>query len=176
MSVRDANLLGALALALADRLATGAASGSAAEALVTLSGRRAGTSIDAMARITGLSHSGAVRLVDRLAATELVERRRGADQRSTALYLTPSGRRAARRVLAEREASMQSVLTLLTVGQQRELSDLAAAILAQLGAEPDAERRLCRLCDLEACGRSRGECPVAPRRRPPMPSRMLPER
>jgi MarR family transcriptional regulator, negative regulator of the multidrug operon emrRAB len=148
MSVRDANLLGALALALADRLASGAASGSAAEALVTLYGRRAGTSIDAMAGTTGLSHSGAVRLVDRLAAAELVERRRGADQRSTALYLTPTGRRAARRVLAEREASMQSLLTLLTVDQQRELSGLVAAILAQLGAEPDAERRLCRLCDL----------------------------
>jgi MarR family transcriptional regulator, negative regulator of the multidrug operon emrRAB len=113
----------------------------------------------------GLSHSGSVRLADRLAAAGLVERRRGADQRSTALYLTPAGHRAARRVLSGREASMQSLLTLLTDDQRRDLAELAAVILGRLGAKPSAERRLCRLCDLEACGRSRGECPVAPRRR-----------
>jgi MarR family transcriptional repressor of emrRAB len=165
MAARDANLVGALGLALADRLSEATASGSAAEALVTLHGRGAGSSIDALARIVGLSHSGTVRLADRLAAAELVERRRGADQRSTALYLTPAGRRAARRVLAARDAAMHSVLTLLTADQRRELAGLAAVILGQLGAEPGAERRLCRLCDLEACGRPRGECPVAPRRR-----------
>jgi DNA-binding MarR family transcriptional regulator len=165
MSSRDANLLGALCLALADRLAEAGASGSAAEALVTLHERRAGSSIDALARIVGLSHSGTVRLADRLAAGGLIERRRGADQRSAALYLTPSGHRAARRVLARRAASVHSVLVLLTDDQQRALADVAAAILGRLGAEPDAERRLCRLCDLEACGRSRGRCPVAPRRR-----------
>jgi MarR family transcriptional regulator, negative regulator of the multidrug operon emrRAB len=165
MSVRYANLLGAFGLALADRLAKAAASGSAAEALVTLHGRAAGSSIDALAGIVGLSHSGSVRLADRLAAAGLVERRRGADQRSTALYLTPAGHRAARRVLSGREASMQSLLTLLTDDQRRDLAELAAVILGRLGAEPSAERRLCRLCDLEACGRSRGECPVAPRRR-----------
>jgi MarR family transcriptional regulator, negative regulator of the multidrug operon emrRAB len=162
MLTHDANLVGALALALADQLAEAGASGSTAEALVTLHGRGAGSSIDALARITGLSHSGAVRLADRLAAAELVERRRGADQRSAALYLTPAGRRAARRVLASRRAA---VGTLLTVDQQHQLAALAAEILGRLGAQPGAERRLCRLCDLEACGRSRGECPVVPRRR-----------
>jgi MarR family transcriptional repressor of emrRAB len=168
MTPRDANLVGALGLALADRLAeatTPDASCSAAEALVTLHRRGAGSTIDALAGVVGLSHSGTVRLADRLAATDMVERRRGADQRSTALYLTPAGHRAARRVLARREAGVQFVLGLLTVDQQRELADLAAVILGRLGAAPEAERRLCRLCDLEACGRPQGECPVAPRRR-----------
>ena len=160
-SGRNANVLGALGLALADRLGEAAARGSAGEALVTLHGRRAGSSIDALARIVGLSHSGTVRLADRLSAAGLVERRRGADQRSAALYLTPAGHRAARRVLAAREASMQSVLALLTDGQRREVAELASVILAQFGTEPGAEPRLCRLCDVEACGR---DCPVAPRR------------
>ena len=65
----DANVLGAFGLALADRLAAAAepAGGvSAAEALVALAGTAAGGSIDALARIVGLSHSGTVRLVDRL--------------------------------------------------------------------------------------------------------------
>jgi MarR family transcriptional repressor of emrRAB len=160
MSARDANLLGALALALTDRLRATSPSGSAAEALVTLYDRGAGGPIDELARVCALSHSGAVRLADRLEAGELVERRRGADQRSAALYLTPAGRRAARRVLAGREAQIQSALALLTGDQQRELTRIAEVILAGLGSEPAAERRLCRLCDLEACGRRRNECPI----------------
>jgi MarR family transcriptional regulator, negative regulator of the multidrug operon emrRAB len=169
MSPRDVNLLGALGLALADRLADASAvagGGSAAEALVTLYERRPGSAIDALARVLGLSHSGTVRLIDRLVAAELVERRRGADHRSAALYLTPAGRRAARRVLSQRETNVHAVLTLLTDDQQAQLGAIAEVILRGLGAAPEAERRLCRLCDLEACGRSRGGCPVAPGRWP----------
>jgi MarR family transcriptional regulator, negative regulator of the multidrug operon emrRAB len=162
-----ANVLGALGLVLADRLAEAAerAGGqSAAAALVTLFGTRAGLRIDGLARVVGLSHSGAVRLVDRLAGEGLVERRRGADQRSAALYLTPAGRRSARQLLADRQAVMHSVLLLLTDDQQTELADLAETVLRDLAQQPGAEARLCRLCDLEACGRSRGACPAARRR------------
>ena len=164
---RVENVLGALGLALSDHLAEAAerAGGpSAAAALVALYGTRAGARIDGIARVTGLSHSGAVRLVDRLQAEDLVERRRGTDQRSAALHLTPSGRRAARRVLAERASSMRLLLSLLTDDQQAQLGELGDALLAALSTEPEAEARLCRLCDLEACGRSKGRCPVAPAR------------
>jgi MarR family transcriptional regulator, negative regulator of the multidrug operon emrRAB len=168
MSPREANLVAALGLALADRLADAAepAGGdSAAAALVTLHQRAAGSTIDALARDVGLTHSGTVRLVDRLAGAGLLERRRGVDQRSAALYLTPAGRRQARQVLARRAANVQSVASLLTGDQQSALAELADAILGRLGAAPEAERRLCRLCDVEACGRSRGLCPVVPRGR-----------
>ena len=156
------NLVGALGLALADRLgaAAGLAGGaSAAEALVSLHQARAGASIDALAGVVGLSHSGTVRLVDRLARDGLVERRRGADQRSAALFLTPAGRRLARRVLTRRDAELHSLLALLTDGEQEALAHVADRILWHLGAA-EPEPRLCRLCDLEACGRSRGRCPV----------------
>lgn len=162
-SAWDANVIGALGLALADRLAEAAelaAGASAAEALVALAGARAGGSIDALAGVVGLSHSGAVRLVDRLVRDGLVERRRGADQRSAALFLTPAGRRLARRVLTRREAEMHSVLALLTDGEQAALTRIAERVLRELGSASGAERRLCRLCDLDACGRSRGQCPV----------------
>jgi MarR family transcriptional repressor of emrRAB len=173
MTEHDLNVLGALGLALADRLADAAAptgSASAAEALVTLHARSGDRSIDAVARVCGLSHSGAVRLADRLEAAGLAERRHGADRRSTALHLTPAGHRAARRVLAERQLALQSVMNLLTDDQQRDLTALAESILIRLAGAGEPDRRLCRLCDLEACGRSRGECPVAgPRgRRPPV--------
>lgn len=161
----NANLLDAFGLVLADRLADASerfGGASAAAALVSLNGTRAGASIDGVAGVCGLSHSGAVRLVDRLATDGLVERRRGADQRSAAVYLTPAGRRAARRILAERAAAMHSVLAVLTADQEGALIAAARAVLSDLG--PD-EGRVCRLCDLEACGRSRGSCPVAPARR-----------
>ena len=40
--------------------------------------------------------------------------------------------------------------------------DLAQRLLGELGAQAKAEARLCRLCDLESCGRARGRCPVLP--------------
>src|SRR4051794_19319976 len=167
-SGRAANLLGALAAVLSDWLADAiesAGSSSSAAALVALHGPSAGGSIDALARVVSLSHSGTVRLVDRLVAEGLVERRRGADQRSAALRLTPAGRRAARQILRGREASMQVLLSVLTDGQQDALVAIAEALLEEIGRDPQAEPRVCRLCDLDACGRSRGLCPVAPARR-----------
>src|SRR4051812_35405181 len=162
-SSRSANLLGAFGLVLADALAE--AGDSQAAALVAISGPSAGASIEALSLVVGLSHSGTVRLVDRLEADGLVERRRGADQRSAALLLTPAGRRAARRALRDRDAKLQFILALLTEDQQGDLIDAAEQVLGELGARPGAEQRICRLCDVDACGRARGECPVMPARR-----------
>jgi hypothetical protein len=53
---------------------------------------------------------------------------------------------------------MHSVLALLTDGEQDALTRVARRVL---GAAPEAEPRLCRLCDREACGRRHGQCPVA---------------
>src|SRR3954451_17991860 len=139
-SPRDANLLGALGIVLADLLedAAGLAGGATpAGALVALHDRAAGGTIDALAGVVGLSHSGTVRLVDRLARDGLVERRRGADQRSAALVLTPAGRRIARQILRGREARLQFFVTLLTDDQRGALTDLAERLLGELGADRD---------------------------------------
>jgi MarR family transcriptional repressor of emrRAB len=111
-------------------------------------------------RIVGLTHSGAVRLVDKLAADGLVERRPGADQRSVAIWLTPAGRRVARRILAQREAALETALADLPAGDRAALVRAAERLLPQLVGAPDAEPRICRLCDTDACGRPRGHCPV----------------
>jgi MarR family transcriptional repressor of emrRAB len=170
--VRDANVVGALALAIADRIQAAAeragghgASGPAA--LAALHGPASGASIDVLRRIVGLTHSGAVRLVDRLAADGLVERRLGADQRSVAVWLTPAGRRAARRVLAQREAAVESALAGLPAGDRAALVGVAERVLPQLVERPGDELRLCRICDMDACGRQRGRCPVQRAERAP---------
>jgi DNA-binding MarR family transcriptional regulator len=154
----EVNAVGALALEVA-RLVQDAAvaasphGASAPAALAALNGLTGGQSIDALRRVIGLTHSGAVRLVDRLAADGLVERRVGADGRSVALQLTPEGRRAARRVLARREAAIESVLAPLTPRERAELVRLHTRLL---GSVTD-RRRVCRLCDVDACGR---DCPT----------------
>lgn len=170
---RDANRVGALVVALADRVgaATAQAAGqgpSAAAALAALHGAAGGASIDGLARIVGLTHSGAVRLVDRLAGAGLVERRMGVDQRSLALRLTPAGRRAARRVLAQRAAVLEGALAALPAGERAAFGRIADRLLTEIVAGGDPEQRVCRLCDGDACGRPQGDCPVqrAARREP----------
>ena len=158
----ESNALGALALEVARRVqeAGDAASphgASAPAALAALHGLSGGQSIDSLRRVVGLTHSGAVRLVDRLAAAGLVERRVGADARAVALQLTPEGRRAARRVLARREAAIEGVLAPLTPAERTTLATLHERLLGSLTGGQEGRRRVCRLCDVEACGR---ECPT----------------
>ncbi len=160
----EANLLGALGVAIGDRLARAGASGTAAEALVALSGEGAGMTIDALARRVGLSHSGAVRLVDRLAEQDKVQRSRGSDQRAAALGLTPQGHRTARRILARREFELESVLSLLSGDERREFVESTERLLRRLGTEGGEIDRICRLCDHNACGHTTGTCPLTAHR------------
>ncbi|MGH9095403.1 MAG: MarR family transcriptional regulator, partial [Acidimicrobiales bacterium] len=98
---RTANLLGALSLAVSDRMATVVAgtsehSETAASAISALAQFLHGPSVDRLSQVVGLSQSGGVRLVDRLQRDGLVERRPGGDRRTAAVSLTARGRRAAR--------------------------------------------------------------------------------
>ncbi len=134
------NAFGALSRAVADRMQEAMASvaghgASGPAALVALDGPVGGGSIDALRRTLGLTHSGTVRLVDRLAAGGLVERRVGSDARAVAVHLTPLGRRTARRVLAAREAAVEQVLAPLSRTERDQLGSLLAAMLAGLDEE-----------------------------------------
>jgi MarR family transcriptional repressor of emrRAB len=164
-TARGANLLGALSLAVAERMekAVELASthgASAPAALAALETFLDGASIDALRRALGLSHSGAVRLVDRLQAGGLIERGDAADGRAVALLLTPAGREAARKVLAQREASLRAVLEPLTADERAELERLHGKLLAGVTTDRASAGHLCRLCDPVACGHWDGRCPV----------------
>ena len=172
---RSANLLGALALAVADamRRATEDAAGHAAAgpaALVALDQFLDGRTMDDVRRAMGLTPSGAVRLVDRLEQDGHVRRRPGPDGRTLAIVLTPRGRGAARRIQTARLAALQSVLGELDDAEQAALVGLHERLLEGVTRQRLAARRvddfaqqgwLCRLCDFEACGRPHGQCPAA---------------
>ncbi len=164
-SARQANLLGTLALAVTGRVegalaAVSPAGPSAPAALSALEGYLGGEPIDALAHVLGLSHSGAVRVVDRLAADGLAERRRGADGRSVAVTLTAAGCSAAAEIRTARESALAEVLAALDPGERRALTELNEKLLAGLTSDRASARRICRLCDSVACGHERGTCPV----------------
>jgi DNA-binding MarR family transcriptional regulator len=161
-----ANRLGALALALNDRTerAVVEASGcspSAAASLSSLHHFLDDPSIELLARAVGLSHSGAVRLVDRLERDQLVRRRPGADRRSTVVSLTDAGRRAAEGLASARAHVLNAALDVLSPGEQEVFDETLGRLLVSLMREPGSTGWMCRLCDTDGCGRALGECPVA---------------
>ncbi len=169
-----ANVLGAFALALTDEM-EGAAekaagrSGAGAAAVVALSELLAGRSVDDLRRAVGLTHSGGVRMVDRLVTDGLAERRPGADGRTVALALTPAGRRLAEQMRDARHSALHGVLDVLDDRERDALAGVldklvGAAVARRLDARAagvDPGGWLCRLCDPVACGRPEGRCPAA---------------
>jgi MarR family transcriptional regulator, negative regulator of the multidrug operon emrRAB len=147
-----ANLLGVVGLAVADRIEETARdilnhAGETPAALVVI-GYGFGT--------LGLSHPGSVRLVDRLVADGLVERRKGRDKRAIALHLTVDGAALREILLTERLAAIKQFLMPLTDSELGALSSLLHKMLSSIDAT-DLERcTLCRLCDARVCS----NCPI----------------
>lgn len=160
-----ANLLGALALAVSDRLdasadATVGRTQSAAAMLSALDQFLDEPGIERLAQVLGLSQSGAVRLVDRLGRDGYVRRTPGADGRSVAVHLTATGRRVARRVREQRLALLDALMSCLTADEREVFAGLAGRLLVGMMREAGARRWTCRLCDLDACRRPEGLCPL----------------
>ncbi|WP_282610104.1 MarR family winged helix-turn-helix transcriptional regulator [Pelagibius sp. Alg239-R121] len=157
------NLLGAFATSVSAGIEQeisklGGRSLSHESALVTIRNHPS-DSIDVLSKVLGLTHSGAVRLINTLEQEKLVERHRNLDDgRSVVLRLTASGRKRADKVLHAREQVTAKVLDSLTASQQQALGPVLEAALNQITDGEEAARRICRLCDEGVC-RSKG-CPV----------------
>jgi DNA-binding MarR family transcriptional regulator len=163
---RGANLLGALSLALVDRMtdaieAATDQSESASAALSALHFFIERPTVDTLRQVLGLTSSGAVRMVDRLVALGLVRRRPGDDGRTTFVVLTAAGRRAAEQVTRARTEQLTSALSPLSDTERATLEPLLRRVLVGMIRPPGAVKWTCRLCDTEACGRAQGLCPVA---------------
>jgi DNA-binding MarR family transcriptional regulator len=160
---RLANLLGVAALAAGDRLRSAveaelAQGGSAPAALVHLQAYP-GEPVEGLRRVLGISQPATVRVVDRLAAHGLLERRPGRDRRTLALHLTAVGEEAASAVLAERGASLGSLLAVLDPAERAALEPLLERLVAALADDRPGALNVCRLCDRHACRNAPG-CPL----------------
>jgi MarR family transcriptional repressor of emrRAB len=161
VSARAANLLGAHALVVADRMREAAGMElSSAAVLTALETFAGGASIDALRRVLGLSHSGGVRIVKRLEAEGLVAREPDpADRRAVRLHLTGDGRRKARRLLVARQAALTPLLAGLGERESAALERLLERLLARATGSGEDANRICRLCDPVVCGHP-ARCPV----------------
>jgi MarR family transcriptional regulator, negative regulator of the multidrug operon emrRAB len=152
---KAANLLGAVGLAVADRIEEAARAilnhaGETPAALVVI-GYGLGPSNDQLRRILRLSHPGSVRLVDRLVSDGLVERRQGRDKRAIALYLTERGVGLREVLLKERLVVLSTFLHPLTEQEQAVFTTLLEKLLSALGTTDIERCTICRLCDERVC-------------------------
>jgi MarR family transcriptional regulator, negative regulator of the multidrug operon emrRAB len=169
---RTANLLGALALAVVDRVyeaaeEVGVGGPSASAAMTTLFTYQdvapralAVVNVERLRRVLGLSHSATVRLVDRLTEAGFIVRGSGDDGREVALHLTPAGRRAAKRILRERQRVLDRALGVLDFDERNQLSKTLERLLAAITYGRWDARNICRLCDHALC-HNNPSCPVA---------------
>ncbi|OBA89487.1 hypothetical protein A5662_24035 [Mycobacteriaceae bacterium 1482268.1] len=167
-------MLGAVVLGLTDALDDVASHAgldpTAAAALVAMLDLARAGSVQRLSQLIGISHSGTVRLVNRLAAAGMLERSAGPDGRTVTLRLTHRGQTTARGIRAARRATIEATLTELTDRQRTQLGAICEAMIDSLTKARLATRRagdipsggaLCRMCDPVACGRPDGRCPAA---------------
>jgi DNA-binding MarR family transcriptional regulator len=161
MQERLANLIGALSLAVSDRMATATESaaghGAKVPAALALVAVHPGCTIEQLRRHLHLTHSGGVRLVDRMAASGLVVRDAGAVGRAVALRLTPKGQEAADAVRGARQEVLASLVASLSVADQLAATAVLERLLGELRGRKRAPE-ICRLCDRDACPPA--DCPV----------------
>ena len=162
---QTANLLGALSLVIADRMSgamaeAGGRPESSAAALSALLHFLDQPSVDLLRQVVGLTSSGTVRLIDKMAESGYVERAPGADRRSTSVVLTGEGRAAAEQVGAARTAVLQGALAGLSASERAVLRQLMGKVLVGMMRAPGAVRWMCRLCDTGVCRGAEGGCPV----------------
>jgi DNA-binding MarR family transcriptional regulator len=162
MITRVSNLLGAFAIGIGDlqrATVTGAVDLDAAELSALLAVfARPGSSVGDVALTTELTHSGAVRVVDRLCTIKLLKRGAARDRRTVALGCTAKGRDIAQRGLDARGAALDDLVETLDPSEQEELTRLATKLLAQLPHTRADAWRICRLCEHAVCRGDR--CPV----------------
>jgi|SRR5882757_8235445 len=160
MNTDIANLLGALSLAVMDRIEQGSREvigrGGETPAALVVIGYGRGMTNDKLRRILGLSHSGTVRLVDRLVSDQLVERRPGEDAREVALYLTAKGASARKNLMASRISAVASLLDVLSPTETKRLGTLIHELLARQDTSELDRFTICRMCDDGVCT----DCPL----------------
>ena len=162
MTTRLENLLGALGVAIGDRMDEAfdeaCAVGDSAPAALILIRENPDTRIEALARYLALSHSGTVRLVDRLQEAGWVARETCEDKRAVVLVLSKAGSKVAERLLEGRRKSLTTALAGISAADRKVLERLVPQLLTNLVTDRASADHTCRYCDSGVCERE--GCPL----------------
>jgi MarR family transcriptional repressor of emrRAB len=157
-TTRLANLLAAGAELVSDAVAGAMdAAGSRAPALIALS-HDPDAPIETLRRTLGLTHSGAVRAIDRLESEGLVLRQRRG--RTAVVRLTERGASEAQALGTVRLEAAAAVLDSVPPELHAPLEQALSALLATHTADDADLRRICRMCSFAACSGGGARCPV----------------
>lgn len=165
MTTKPANVLGALALALTDRMLAKVEDelgfgGIAAGVLVQIDGGQCIT-VEALARELRVAQPSITRTVQLLHTKRLIQKCPGSDRRSFKLRLTPRGRTKVKRVLEQRADVLEAALERLPQSRRASFAQALEIILENLNQAKQSPHRVCRLCDFDSCGDAEEDCPVA---------------
>ena len=158
-----ANVLGALALAVADRLDDDARQHGQTgleQATLIVVASVPGMSQQDLQRRLGLSQPGTTRLIDRLVQRGLLNRDPGPDERTHALHLTNDGEAHAQSARLRRRQLLDATTSSLDRESLGVLSGGIDQMLNALVLTGNSPYRTCRLCDQPACTTRGIPCPV----------------
>lgn len=164
-TLRLENLFGAMSLALVDKMEKAFADetglGPSAVAAIIQIGSEPGLTIETLRRMIALSHSATVRLVDQLAASNLVLRAGGVegDKRARSLQLTAAGQALFDKSLTARRVVIERAFKALKPEEAEQLGRLVEKLLPALVDLGDDQDVVCRVCDQGVCDQDR--CPIA---------------
>jgi DNA-binding MarR family transcriptional regulator len=161
------NLLGALAVALGDRvqerMRLAAGCSPAQVAALQWVGRGRGLRTGDVAEALGISMPGASQMVASLCAAGLVQRiRHPHDQRQWRLHLTELGARRTLEAMRARAEVVRELVVTLPFPWRLRLIRILHRLLARMVDTPRAVLQVCRHCDWDVCRHAVIEpCPVA---------------
>ena len=155
-SRQTANILGALALLIQDRVEAHwqqelDLSLMAAAALIQVDWEP-GCSIEGVAQNIGLTHSATVRIVDKLVERDLLTKDRARkDARAQSLKLSKAGKRTVEQLHATRNTVTDELLGLLPPQQVEALGKAVGTILCRTVTSLEESNATCRVCDQTRC-------------------------
>jgi MarR family transcriptional regulator, negative regulator of the multidrug operon emrRAB len=166
---RLANLLGAFACGLSDRLqqiAEDATNQTASipAALVQI-GSFADGSLSELQSSLASSQSNTTRIVQKMKSLGLADvvNSDSSDKRELKIVLTTDGQHLKKKVLSERQKQLTSLLTDMADEHKKILEDFLETALTILTPDRSSSDHTCRYCDIEACPQD--ICPAEPNTR-----------
>ena len=161
MDAHTLNLLGALSVGCSDfqqsAMAEIGLSHAELAALLAVY-TRPGSTVGDVSLTAGLTHSGAVRVLDRLSKGGWTKRKTGRDRRTVAIYCTPGGRKKAKLALSLRQAALRNLTKGLDKRDLAAFQKVAEKLLSRLPQDRADAWRICRMCDHGVCAGA--DCPV----------------
>lgn len=156
------NLLGALSLAVVDRMNSENRNfsdfgGETAAAIVQI-GTQPDLTIMSLCQTIGLTHSATTRVVGKLAERGIVVKTVGEDAREVRLSLSADGRDLMTAILNGRQKTLAGFLDALAPDEQSALERVFEKILSRAPRDEVDAHHICRLCNERVCPQDR--CPV----------------